>query len=133
MQPELLLEIVTPDATVLSETVDYVGLPGREGQLGIMPQHVPLLAALGIGELYYRKSGATFKAFVSGGFVDVSSNRVTVMAESAELAADIDLARAQRAKERAEALLQMHKEGIDEMRAHAALQRAIIRLNILRG
>ncbi len=133
MQPELLLEIVTPDATVLSETVDYVGLPGREGQLGIMPQHVPLLAALGIGELYYRKNGATVKAFVSGGFVDVSSNRVTVMAESAELAADIDFARAQRAKERAEALLQMHKEGIDETRAHAALQRAITRLNILRG
>lgn len=130
MQPELMLEIITPDASVLNETVDYVGLPGRDGRLGIMPQHLPLLAALGTGELYFRKDGTTHKVFVSGGFVDISANTVTVMAEAAELAENIDVTRAQKAKARAEERLNSHKDDVDMTRAHAALLRAVTRLGV---
>ena len=133
MDATLHLEIVTPDRTVASKPVSYVGVPGVEGEFGILPNHVPLLSALGIGDLYFRceeKNNEPWHVFVSGGFVEVSGNRVTVLAEAAELAETIDIARANAAKERAEARLAAQGENIDLDRARLALHRAVSRISI---
>jgi F-type H+-transporting ATPase subunit epsilon len=128
MEKSLKLEIVTPDKLVLSESVDYVGAPGFEGEFGVLPNHIPFLSALQIGNLYYKKDGKAHYVFLSGGFADVSDNKVTILAESAERAEEIDMERARKSKERAEARLAQHKEKMDYARAQAALQRAIARL-----
>jgi len=128
MDATLHLEIVTPDRTVASKPVSYVGVPGVEGEFGILPNHVPLLSALGIGDLYFRceeKNNEPWHVFVSGGFVEVSGNRVTVLAEAAELAETIDIARANAAKERAEARLAAQGENIDLDRARLALHQLV--------
>ncbi|MBG0777594.1 MAG: F0F1 ATP synthase subunit epsilon [Desulfovibrionaceae bacterium] len=128
MEKALTLEIVTPDKLVLSETVDYVGAPGYEGEFGVLPNHIPFLAALQIGNLYYKAGGRTNYVFVSGGFADISNNKVTILAESAEKAEEIDVERARKAKERAEQRMAQQKEKLDYARAQAALQRAMSRL-----
>ncbi len=125
----LQLEIVTPDKIVLSEAVDYVGAPGFEGEFGVLPNHIPFLAALQIGLLHYKVAGQIRNVFVSGGFAEVSDNKVSILAESAERAEDIDIDRAQKAKERAEARLAQGREAIDYSRAQAALQRAVQRIH----
>lgn len=130
MEKSLLLEIVTPDKLVLSETVDYVGAPGYEGEFGILPNHIPFLSALAIGSLYYKSGGKTNHVFISGGFAEVSDNKVSVLAEAAELAEDIDLERARKAKERAEQRLAQQKEKVDYARAQASLQRALARMRM---
>lgn len=130
MEKSLTLDVVTPDKVVLSEQVDYVGAPGVEGEFGVLPGHVPLLAALTIGCLNYTVNGKKLCAFVSGGFAEVSNDKVTVMAESAELAESIDIARAEEARKRAEARLASHEENVNQERAHAALKRAVMRINI---
>lgn len=126
----LQLEIVTPDKVVLNTTADYIGVPGIAGQFGILPHHVPMLSALGIGGLYYRAASNAEQIFVSGGFVEVSGNVVSVLTETAERAADIDVSRAQAAKKRAEERLASQAENVDMARARAALNRAVARLNI---
>ena len=98
----LRLEIVTPDKVVLEANVDYVGAPGVDGEFGVLPGHIPLLAALSIGELYYKQGAETHWAFVAGGFAEVSDNKVSILAEAAELSSDIDVDRAQQALERAQ-------------------------------
>ncbi len=128
MEKSLKLEVVTPDKLVVSDTVDYVGAPGYEGEFGVLPSHVPFLSALQIGNLYYKKNGKTHYIFISGGFAEVSNNTVTILAESAEKAEEIDLERARKAKERAELRLQNQREKVDNARAQAALHRAIARL-----
>lgn len=128
MEKSLQLEIVTPDKVVLSETVDYVGAPGFEGEFGILPNHIPFLAALRIGTLYYKVSGKAHNVFVSGGFAEISDNKVSILAESAERAEDIDVERARKAKERAEARITQSRDKIDFARAQAALQRAVQRM-----
>ena len=128
MEKSLKLEIVTPDKLVLSEDVDYVGAPGYEGEFGVLPSHIPFLSALQIGNLYFKKSGKSHFVFVSGGFADVSGDKVTILAESAEKAEDIDIERARKAKERAEQRLAQQKEKIDYIRAQAALHRALARI-----
>lgn len=130
MESSLQLEVVTPDKVVLSTTADYVGIPGIAGQFGVLPHHVPLLCALGVGGLYYRTAAGTEQVFVSGGFVEVSGNTVSVLTEAAECAADIDVSRAQAAKKRAEERLAMQDEAVDAARAHAALSRAVARLGV---
>ncbi len=131
MADKLKLEIVTPDKVVLSEEVEYVGVPGIMGQFGVLKNHVPFLSALAIGALYYRKEdGKNRYVFISGGFAEVSPDSITILAESAEKAEDIDISRAREAKERAERRLQEQKENIDFARAQAALQRALQRLAI---
>lgn len=130
MEKSLQLDIVTPDSVVLSEQVDYVSAPGVEGEFGVLPGHIPFLAALATGALSYTIGGQKYYAFVSGGFAEVSENKVTILAESAELAKDIDAARAMEAKKRAEARLAGQAENVNIERARAALQRAITRLNI---
>ena len=97
----LRLDIVTPDKVVLQEEVDYVGASGEDGEFGVMPGHAAMLSALKIGDLYYRKGGVTSWVFVSGGFAQIADNKVTILAEAAELASDIDVDRAEQAKARA--------------------------------
>jgi len=129
MEKSLQLEIVTPDKVVLSEAVDYVGAPGYEGEFGILPNHIPFLAALRIGTLYYKANGKAHNVFVSGGFAEISDNKVSILAESAERAEDIDVERARKAKERAEARIAQSRDKIDFARAQAALQRAVQRMS----
>ncbi len=126
----LQLEIVTPDKLVLSQSVDYVGAPGIEGEFGILSGHIPFLSALAIGGLYYKADGKTKHVFISGGFAEVSNNKVTVLAESAEMSEDIDATRAEAARKRAEERLQAKDEKVNYTRAQLALQRAVCRLNI---
>lgn len=126
----LRLEVVTPEKTVVSEDVDMVICPGSEGEFGVLPHHISLLSALKMGPLRYRKGDHDDCIFISGGFVDVNADKCSVLAESAEYARDIDVARAEAAKERAEKRLREHNEGVDELRAEIALKRAIMRLQI---
>lgn len=128
----LLLEVVTPDKTVLKEDVDMVICPGSEGEFGVLPNHASLLSALRMGSLRYKKGDRDEVLFISGGFLDMHANMCSVLAESAERAADIDRARAEAAKERAERRLAAKKEDLDEARAILALQRAIMRLQLAR-
>ncbi len=129
-EEQLHLEIVTPDATVLSEDVQYVGVPGVAGQFGVMKNHIPFLSALAIGSLYYRKGGTNQYLFLSGGFAEVTPDSVSILAESAERAEEIDAQRARKAKERAEERLRQKQEQVDSARAEAALKRAIQRLSL---
>ncbi len=128
MANTLKLEIVTPDRKVLSEDVEYVGAPGIMGEFGVLPSHVPFLSALGVGNLHYKQAGKTFYVFVAGGFAEVSNNQVTILAEVAEKATEIDVDRAQKAKVRAEERSAKAKEKVDAARNQAALKRAITRM-----
>jgi F-type H+-transporting ATPase subunit epsilon len=126
----LQLEVVTPDKQVVSQAVDYVSAPGVEGEFGVLPNHVNLLSALAIGALCFDAGGKRQNVFISGGFAEVSDNTVTVLAEAAELAEDIDQVRAQAARERAEKRLAEKSEKMDVERAEASLKRAVTRLGI---
>jgi F-type H+-transporting ATPase subunit epsilon len=130
MNNALQLEVVTPDKQVVSQTVDYVSAPGVEGEFGVLPNHVSLLSALAIGALRFNAGGKSQHVFISGGFAEVSGNTVTVLAEAAELAEEIDQARAQAARERAEKRLADRQENMDILRAGASLQRAVTRLHV---
>ncbi len=133
MAEKLNLEIVSPDKMVLSEEVDEVVATGSLGQFGVLPGHLAFLTTLDVGELSYRKGGATYYAFVNSGYAEVSSDKVTILAESAEKAEYIDLQRAEEARKRAEDRLSRATSGsetIDEKRAEVALKRSIIRLQV---
>ena len=130
----LHLEVVTPDKQLLSEDVDYVSAPGHEGEFGVLPGHIPYISALKCGILTYVVGSIRKRVFVSAGFAEVQDNVVTVLAESAEREEDINLERAesacQRAKERiAQAV---GNANIDDVRAKAALQRALVRISMRR-
>ena len=130
MDNTLQLEVVTPDKQVVSQAVNYVSAPGVEGEFGVLPNHVNLLSALATGSLRFDAGGKSRHVFIAGGFADVSGNTVTVLADAAELAEDIDQARAQAARERAEKRLMEKTETMDAVRAEAALKRAMTRLDI---
>jgi F-type H+-transporting ATPase subunit epsilon len=127
---ELLLEIVTPDRLLLRETVDEVELPGAEGYLGILPGHTPLLATLKVGEMWYRKGTQKFYVSMAFGFAEVLPDRVTVLAQLAEKAEEIDVKRAESARQRAEARLAKPTTDMDFERARIALMKAISRLQV---
>ena len=137
MLPESIeLIIVTPERQLLRETVVEVTLPGGDGCLGILPGHAPLITELGIGELTYRSKGAgqaEHLAIISG-FAEVLGDRVTVLAETAERPEEIDVARAEEAKKRAEQRLASAAgdPDVDWARAAVALQRALIRIQVAR-
>src|SRR4051794_23454579 len=99
---KLTLEIVTPDRALVAEPVDEVELPGADGYFGVLPGHTPLLASLSVGELWYRVGQEKHYLSLAFGFAEVLPDRVTVLAQIAERAQDIDVARAERAKKRAE-------------------------------
>lgn len=130
MANTLQLDIVTPDNMVLSAAVEYVSAPGVEGEFGVLPGHSALLAALGVGCLGYVIDGVKKCAFVAGGFAEVLNDKITILAESSELAENIDEARAKEALKRAENRLHSHSEEVDVDRARAALSRAIMRVSV---
>jgi F-type H+-transporting ATPase subunit epsilon len=127
----LTLELATPTRLVISAEVDEVVAPGSLGYFGVLPGHAPLLATLGIGEVTYRIGRDEHHVAVSGGFAEVRNDKVIILADSAEAPADIDSARAERARDRAEALLSgRSQDEIDYARAAAALARALTRLQV---
>jgi F-type H+-transporting ATPase subunit epsilon len=129
MASTIKLELVTPERMLVSEDVDEVIAPGYEGEFGVLPEHKYYLAILSIGVLRYRKGNEVKKISLGGGFAEVEPERVVVMADVAERAEDIDIERARRAHDRAEAALK--EITLDEdtyLKAHAALRRAIIRM-----
>jgi F-type H+-transporting ATPase subunit epsilon len=127
----LQLEIVTPERLAYSDTVDAVILPGSEGELGVLPHHAPLVSMLGVGELRIRKGGAEESFAIVGGFLQVRPDKVVVMAETADMASEIDLERAQEARREAERALETgYHEGADLSAARAALQQALLRIRV---
>ncbi|MBA2874483.1 F0F1 ATP synthase subunit epsilon [Thermaerobacillus caldiproteolyticus] len=124
------VSVVTPDGPVYEADVEMVSTKAKSGELGILPGHIPLVAPLEIGALRLKKDGKTELIAVSGGFLEVRPDKVTVLAQAAEKAEDIDVVRARAAKERAEQRLQGKQDDIDFKRAELALKRAINRLNV---
>jgi F-type H+-transporting ATPase subunit epsilon len=124
------LEIVTPEKRAYVGDVDEVIVPGSEGELGILPHHAPLISALGHGVLRVKRGGQEEQFAIFGGFLQVRPGRVVVLAETADLASDIDLERAERARREAERVLEGAIEPADLAVARAALQRALIRIRI---
>jgi F-type H+-transporting ATPase subunit epsilon len=126
----LTLEIVTPDRSVVAEKVDEVEIPGAEGYFGVLPGHTPLLAMLQVGELWYRKGGETVYLSIAFGFAEVLPDRVTILAQLAERADEIDIARAEAAKRRAEERISQPALEMDYERARIAMMKALIRLQV---
>jgi len=124
------LEFVTPERSIAHDDVDEVVLPGAAGDFGVLPGHAPLLALLRIGPMWFRKGGDTTYAFVAGGFAEVVGDRVSVLAQVAERAQDIDEARAEAAKRRAEEILAKPSNEHDFEVARVALLRALARLQV---
>ncbi|MFA5317217.1 MAG: F0F1 ATP synthase subunit epsilon [Dehalococcoidales bacterium] len=122
------LDIVSAERLVYSDEVDMVLAPGVQGQLGIMPHHAPLMTMLEPGELLVKKGNTETCLVVSGGFMEVRPDRITVLADAAERIEEIDAARAEEARCRAIALLEKHSPDIDSEKAQAALQRSLIRI-----
>jgi len=131
---KLTLEIVTPDRSLVTEQVDEVQLPGAEGYFGVLPGHTPLLASLNVGELWYRVGSEKHYLSIAFGFAEVLPERVTVLAQIAERAQDIDVSRAERAKQRAEERLASSKTSpqaaMDFERARIAMMKSLIRLQV---
>jgi len=127
----LKLDIVTVERLVYSEDVDMVIAPGIDGEMGILPRHAPLLTALTYGELRVKRGDDEDSFAISGGFMEVQPDRVTVLADTAERAEEIDLERAEAARRRAEDRLQvMADEKVDFAKAEAALRRSMIRIKV---
>ena len=130
MPDKINLEVITPEKLALREVVDEVVVPGLGGELGILPDHTPMISQLQTGVLTYRQGTEKKVMHVSGGFVEVLPDRVAVMSDVAERPEEIDLQRAQRARERAEKRLTSNNPDIDFRRAELKLQRAAIRMQI---
>lgn len=124
------LDIVTAEQLVFSEDVDLVVAPGIDGEMAILPHHAPLMTMLQPGELLVRQEGKEFSLAVTGGFLEVRPDRVTVLADAAERAEDIDAARAEEAKQRAQERLAGRLDEADHVRVEAALRRSLIRLRV---
>ena len=127
----LLLEIVTPERLAYREEVDSVVCPGVEGELGVLPHHAPLVTTLGVGELRIRRGAEEEYFAIAGGFLQVRPDKVIVLAETADLASEIDLEKAEEARREAERALQEgFEEPADLVRARAAFQRALLRVRV---
>ena len=126
------LEIVTAERTVLSDNVDQINAPGAAGRMGVLPRHEPLMTMLVPGELTIIKNGESTPFAVSGGFMEVLPDRVTILADTAERADEIDEARADAARKRAEELLQERRSEQETIMAEAQLRRAMVRLRVAR-
>ena len=131
MAQQIALEIVTPGGAVVNEDVDIVNAPGYGGDFGVLANHAPFLSTIKTGILSYETGKKREHLMVSGGFCEVSNNKITFLVESADFGHQIDVERAMQAKERAEKRLAQataHDESINVARAEASLQRALIRL-----
>ncbi|MCH4166686.1 MAG: F0F1 ATP synthase subunit epsilon [Megasphaera sp.] len=124
------LEVITPDAAVLNEDVNFVLVRALDGDLGILPNHAPLIASLSIWPLEYEQQGQRQAITIAKGFLEVSNNTITVITPAAEKPGDIDVRRAQAAKDRAEKRLSDLNSNIDVERATLALQRALRRIDV---
>ena len=127
---KLQLQIVSADRALLNESVDEVVIPGFDGYFGVLPGHTPLLAVLQVGELWYRQGQEKHYLLIAFGFAEVLPDRVTILAQTAEKAEEIDLARAEAAKKRAEERVARPIVDIDAERARIALLKALIRLQV---
>jgi len=126
----ITLEIVTPDRALVTKQVDEVQIPGAEGYFGVLPGHAPLLATLQVGELWYRIGQEKYYLAIAFGFAEVLPDRVTILAQIAEPAEEIDLARAEAAKARAEERLADPRAAADFERARIAMMKSLIRLQV---
>jgi F-type H+-transporting ATPase subunit epsilon len=130
---KLSFEIITGERIVYQDTdVDMVVAPGAEGALGILPQHAPLVSTLQPGELRVKKGANEVALAVSGGFLEVTGDRVLVLADAAERAEEIDIARAEQARQRAQEQLATRTRDLDLVAAEAALRRSLVRLRVAR-
>ena len=127
---KIRLEIITAERVVYAEDVDIVVAPGIQGEMGILPHHAALMTMLQPGELRVKKDNEEESMFVSGGFLEVRGDKVVVLADVAERAEEIDVARAEEAKRRAEEGIAQHPAHVDHARAEAALLRSMIRLRV---
>ena len=134
MADQLQLEVVTPERRVLAEAVNSVTVPGRNGEMGILPGHAPLISELKTGVLAYNKDGTTLQLHVSGGFIEVNNDRVAVLAEIAERPEEIDAARARLAREHTEKQLSSWSGTEEDFEnARAKLERSMVRLQLASG
>ncbi len=124
------LEIVTPEKKVVETTAEEVQIPGKNGYLGVLPGHAPLITELAVGEITFRENSTEQHLAVAWGFAEVLPNKVTILAESAERPSEIDVARARKAKERAEQRLTSGDANVDVERALDALHRAESRIDV---
>jgi F-type H+-transporting ATPase subunit epsilon len=133
MAQQIRLEVVTPGGAKVDEDVDIVNAPGYGGDFGVLANHAPFLSTIKIGTLTYETGKTREALMISGGFCEVSNNKITFLVESAEKGTEIDVERAMKAKERAEKRLVQAAQKTDEFnqkRAEAALQRALARLKV---
>ena len=134
MAQQIQLEVVTPERRVLAEAVDAVTVPGLNGELGILPGHTPLISQLQTGVLSYTQGSTTHRLHVSGGFVEVNADRVSVLAEIAERPEEIDAARARLAREHAEKTLSAWSGTEEDFeKARARLERSMVRIQLATG
>ncbi|MGE0703836.1 MAG: F0F1 ATP synthase subunit epsilon [Vicinamibacterales bacterium] len=130
LSTQLHLQIVSADRSLVDEVVDEVQIPGADGYFGVLPGHTPLLALLGAGELWYRKGQEKRYLSIAFGFAEVLPDRVTILAQIAERADEIDVARAEQAKKRAEERLNQPAADVDYERARIALLKSLVRLQV---
>ncbi len=133
MAQQIRLEVVTPNGPVVSEDVDIVNAPGTGGDFGVLANHAPFLSTIRTGSMSYEQGKKRENLMISGGFCEVSNNKITFLVESAEFGRQIDVDRAMRAKERAEQRLAkatQHDDLLNRTRAEAALQRALARIKV---
>jgi F-type H+-transporting ATPase subunit epsilon len=126
----LQLQIVSADRSLVNERVDEVQIPGADGYFGVLPGHTPLLALLGAGELWYRQGQEKHYLAIAFGFAEVLPDRVTILAQVAERAGEIDVARAEAARKRAEQRIAAPSPDVDWERARVALMKALLRLQV---
>jgi F-type H+-transporting ATPase subunit epsilon len=127
------LEIVTPEKKVVQTAAEEIQIPGKNGYLGILPGHAPLITELSVGEVTFRENSTEQKLAVAWGFAEVLPDKVTILAETAERPSEIDVERARKAKERAEQRLTSGDTSVDVNRALDALQRAEVRIDVAAG
>jgi len=133
MADRFQLEIVTPEKKVVETAAEEVQIPGKDGYLGILPGHAPLITELSVGEIIYRDNAGEQRLAVAWGFAEVLPNKVTILAETAERPSEIDIERARKAKERAEQRLSSGDASVDVERALGALHRAESRIDVASG
>jgi len=127
------LEIVTPEKKVVETAAEEIQIPGKNGYMGILPGHAPLITELSVGEITYRENGTQQKLAVAWGFAEILPDKVTILAETAERPSEIDVERARKAKQRAEQRLSSGDTSVDVDRALNALQRAETRIEVASG
>ncbi len=134
MKSKIKFKIVTPEKTVYEDEIGQVTLPTREGEITVLPDHIPLISVLAPGELVIKKDGVEIAMAVSGGMIEVRKNEITILADTAERAEEIDVKRAEEAKERAEKLKdeKIRADETDYATAAAILEKNLARIKVAR-